>query len=36
VLISFSSVPSFPAEMDRIFKITDGIMRSMITCTDAK
>jgi small subunit ribosomal protein S6 len=36
VLISFNSAPSFPAEMDRIFKITDGILRSMIVCVDEK
>lgn len=36
VLMTFTSVPSFPAEMDRIFKITDGIMRSMIICKDEK
>ena len=36
VLITFNSVPAFPAEMDRIFKITDGVMRSMIICTDDK
>ena len=31
VLIKFSSPPDFPAELDRVLKITDGIMRSMIT-----
>ncbi len=31
VLVKFSSGPDFPAEMDRVFHITDGIMRSMIT-----
>lgn len=36
VLITFTSAPSFPAEMDRVFKITDGIMRSMIICNDEK
>lgn len=29
-LIEFTSVPSFPAELDRKFKIDDNIMRSMI------
>ncbi|MGM9612329.1 MAG: 30S ribosomal protein S6 [Butyricicoccus sp.] len=33
-LIQFTSVPSFPAELDRIFKITDGIMRSIIVTLD--
>ena len=31
VLVSFTSAPEFPAELDRIMKITDGIMRSLIT-----
>ena len=32
VLMSFTSGAEFPAELDRIFGITDGIMRSMIVC----
>ena len=35
VLMSFTSEPSFPKELDRILGITDGIMRSMIVCKDA-
>jgi small subunit ribosomal protein S6 len=31
VLVKFTSGPEFPAELDRVMKITDGIMRSMIT-----
>jgi len=31
VLFTFSSKPDFPAELDRVLKITDGVMRSMIT-----
>ena len=31
VLVKFTSKPEFPAELDRILKITDGIMRSLIT-----
>ena len=31
VLVKFTSAPDFPAELDRVLKITDGIMRSMIT-----
>ena len=31
VLVKFTSGPEFPAELDRILKITDGIMRSLIT-----
>lgn len=31
VLVKFQSAPQFPAELDRVLKITDGIMRSLIT-----
>ena len=31
VLVKFTSAPDFPAELDRVFGITDGVMRSMIT-----
>ena len=31
VLIKFTSSPDFPAELDRVLRITDGIMRSLIT-----
>lgn len=34
VLMNFQSVPSFPLELDRIFRITDGVMRSLIVCKD--
>ena len=30
VLFNFESKPDFPAELDRIYKITDGILRSLI------
>ena len=30
VLVNFQSGPEFPAELDRIYKITDGVLRSMI------
>ena len=30
VLINFTSEPAFPAELDRVYKITDGILRSII------
>ncbi len=33
-LVRFESKPDFPAELDRIYKITDGIMRSIIVCLD--
>ena len=29
-LIQFESAPTFPAELDRIIKITDGVLRTMI------
>lgn len=31
VLVKFTSGPDFPAELDRILGITDGIIRSLIT-----
>ena len=31
VLMQFTSAPEFPAELDRILGITDGIMRRLIT-----
>ena len=30
VLINFTSAPSFPAELDRHYNITDGVIRSLI------
>jgi small subunit ribosomal protein S6 len=35
VLVNFESVAEFPAELDRIFKITDGVMRSLIIRKEA-
>ena len=32
VLVKFTSGPDFPAELDRVLGITDGIMRSLIVC----
>ena len=29
-VIKFTSAPEFPAELDRIYKITDGVLRTMI------
>ena len=34
VLMTFSSKPEFPRELDRIFRITHGVMRSLIVCKD--
>ena len=31
VLVKFVSGPEFPAELDRILGITEGVIRSMIT-----
>ena len=30
VLFNFTSESDFPAELDRIYKITDGVLRSLI------
>ena len=35
VLMHFEAKPEFPAEMDRVMKITDGIMRCLITTVEA-
>lgn len=29
-VIKFTSEPDFPAELDRVYKITDGVLRTMI------
>ena len=34
-VINFTSAPEFPAELDRVFKITEGVMRSLITALEA-
>lgn len=31
VLYTFAAQPDFPAELDRVLKITEGVMRSLIT-----
>lgn len=33
-LVQFESAPAFPAELDRVYKITDGLMRSIIVSLD--
>lgn len=30
VFVDFSTTPDFPAELDRVYKITDGVLRSLI------
>ena len=32
VLMSFTSAPEFPKELDRVLRITEGGMRSLIVC----
>ena len=32
VLMTFTSAPEFPRELDRKLRIADGIMRSLIVC----
>ena len=34
VLMTFYAAAAIPAELDRIFRITDGVMRSLIVCKD--
>ena len=35
VLVKFSAPTAFPAELERIFSITDGILRSMVIAIEA-
>ncbi len=35
VLVKFSAPTDFPAELERIFGITDGILRSMVIAQEA-
>lgn len=35
VLINFKSEGEFPAELERIFNITDGVMRALVVRKDA-
>ena len=34
VLMNFESKPEFPAEMERVMKITEGVMRCLITAVE--
>ncbi len=36
VLVNFSAKPEFPAELERIYNITDGLLRSIIIKKDEK
>ena len=33
-VINFNSEPDFPAELDRVYKITEGVMRSLIVAKE--
>ena len=33
-VIKFTSGPDFPAELDRVYKITEGVMRSLIVAKE--
>jgi small subunit ribosomal protein S6 len=33
-LINFESEPDFPHELDRVYRITDSVLRSLIICKD--
>ena len=35
VLVKFTSAPAFPAELDRVMKITDGVLRCLTTAVEA-
>ncbi len=35
VLVNFTAPTSFPAELERVYKITDGIMRSIVVAKEA-
>ena len=34
VLINFTAKPDFPAELERVYKITEGILRSIVILKD--
>lgn len=34
VVVNFTAAPAFPAEISRIYNITDGILRSLVVRTD--
>jgi small subunit ribosomal protein S6 len=36
LLVRFTSHPSFPAELDRVYKITDGVLRTLIVVNEAE
>lgn len=34
LLVQFTSKPDFPAELDRVYKITDGVLRTLIVAIE--
>ena len=34
VLINFTAKPDFPAELERVYKITEGVLRSIVILKD--
>jgi len=34
-VIKFTADPSFPAELDRVYKITEGVLRTIIVAEEA-
>lgn len=34
VLMNFECEPAFPAELDRVYKITDGVLRTLILASE--
>ena len=34
VMVTFTAKPDFPAELDRIYKITDGVLRSLTVAVE--
>ncbi|RPF48354.1 small subunit ribosomal protein S6 [Hydrogenoanaerobacterium saccharovorans] len=33
-VVNFTAAPEFPAELDRVYKITDGVLRSLIVANE--
>ena len=36
ILVDFKAAPEFPKELDRQYRITDGILRTIIICKEDK
>lgn len=35
LFVEFTAPPAFPAELDRVYKITDGVLRSLIIAKES-